>query len=199
MKQIDNDLDLVLNVKNNNCSNSLKTLELKHSGICHQMIKKYQNVLNNFGISKHELDEDKIFVVYKSALNFNPDKNVKFSTWLGNQMRYHCLNLINKNHYTISMEDANVQYIIEKKQAATTEPFDKDQIELILETLKQMKDKRMLKIFKLRYFNKTNKLASWNNIGKKLNISTQTAINIHNKALKFINVKLNSKNCFYKI
>jgi RNA polymerase sigma factor (sigma-70 family) len=163
------------------------------------MIKKYQSVLNNFGISKDELDEEKIFVVYKSALNFNPDKNVKFSTWLGNQMRYYCLNLINKNHSGISMDDENIKYILEKNQIALSENFDKEKIELILDILNQMKDKRMSKIFKLRYFNKTNKVLSWNAIGKRLKISTQTAINIHNKALKLINTKLNSQNCFDKI
>ena len=199
MQQQNNDLDLILNIKNNNCSDSLKSLEIKHSGICHQMIKKYQSVLNNFGISKDELDEEKIFVVYKSALNFNPDKNVKFSTWLGNQMRYYCLNLINKNNSGISMDDENIKYILEKNQIAIPENFDKEKIELILDILNQMKDKRMSKIFKLRYFNKTNKVSSWNAIGKKLKISTQTAINIHNKALKLINTKLNSQNCFDKI
>lgn len=199
MQQQINDLDLILNIKNNNCSNSLKCLETKHSGICHQMIKRYQGILNNFGISKDDLDEEKIFVVYKSALNFNPEKNVKFSTWLGNQMRYYCLNLINKNNSAISMDDDNIKYILEKSQIAIPENFDKEKIELILDILSQMKDKRMAKIFRSRYFNKTNKVSSWHSIGKKLKISTQTAINIHNKALKLINTKLNSQNSFDKI
>jgi DNA-directed RNA polymerase specialized sigma subunit len=93
----------------------------------------------------------------------------------------------------------NIKYILEKNQIAIPENFDKEKIELILDILNQMKDKRMSKIFKLRYFNKTNKVLSWNAIGKKLKISTQTAINIHNKALKLINTKLNSQNCFDKI
>jgi len=47
--------------------------------------------------------------------------------------------------------------------------------------------------------NETNKKMSWNKIAKKLNISTQTAINIHNKTLKLLKTKVNSKNCFDKI
>jgi len=61
-----------------------------------------------------------------------------------------------------------------------------------------MKDKRIEKIFKMRYFD-SKKLKAWNEIGKKLHISTQTAINIHNKALEFLNKKITSKNLFDKI
>ena len=128
--------------------------------------------------------------------NFKSNKKIKFSTWLGNQMRYYCLNLINKNHSAISMDDENIKYILEKNQIAIPENFDKEKIELILDILNQMKDKRMSKIFKLRYFNKSNKVLSWNAIGKRLKISTQTAINIHNKALKLINTKLNVSKFF---
>jgi DNA-directed RNA polymerase specialized sigma subunit len=39
----------------------------------------------------------------------------------------------------------------------------------------------------------------WKKIGKKLDISTQTAINLHNKAISLLKIKFNSKNCFDKI
>jgi len=197
-----NDIELVYQVKNNNSSDALKELELRHSGICHQMIKRYQNVLLNSGFDLQDISEDKTYIIYKSALNFDPDKNVKFSTWLGNQMRYHCLNLINKTQQAISMNDENIKNILEKKQIQAREDLsilDKDKADFIFEILSQMKDKRMIKIFKLRYFNKSNKTLSWHNIGKRLKLSTQTVINIHNKALKLINIKMNSQNSFDKI
>jgi DNA-directed RNA polymerase specialized sigma subunit len=50
----------------------------------------------------------------------------------------------------------------------------------------------------MRYF-EDKKNVSWAKIGKKLNISTQTAINIHNKTIDFLKNKLKSKNCFDKI
>jgi DNA-directed RNA polymerase specialized sigma subunit len=39
----------------------------------------------------------------------------------------------------------------------------------------------------------------WNKIAKKLKISTQTAINIHNKTIKLLKTKVESKNSFDKI
>lgn len=194
------DLDLINKIKNNQDSDSLKNLDLKHSGICMQMIKKYEPVLKNSGIDVDEIYQDKIFVVYKSALNFNPSKNVKFSTWLGNQMRYYCLNLLNKNNYSISMDNENIKNILEKQQCLL--PSDtkiKENSDLILDLLNQMKDNRALIIFKLRYFTNKNKKLSWHKIAKKLDISTQTAINIHNKCLKLLSSKINSKNSFDKI
>jgi DNA-directed RNA polymerase specialized sigma subunit len=51
----------------------------------------------------------------------------------------------------------------------------------------------------MRYLNNTNKKIPWNKIAKKLKISTQTAINIHNKAIKLLKTKVESKNSFDKI
>jgi DNA-directed RNA polymerase specialized sigma subunit len=51
----------------------------------------------------------------------------------------------------------------------------------------------------MRYSNNSSKKMPWNKIAKKLKISTQTAINIHNKALKLLKNKIESKNCFDKI
>ena len=60
-------------------------------------------------------------------------------------------------------------------------------------------DERIQKIFKMRYLNDSNKKMPWNKIAKKLDISTQTAINIHNKAIKLLKTKVESKNSFDKI
>ena len=194
------DLELINNIKNNQDSDSLQNLHVKHSGICMQMIKKYEPVLKNSGVNVDDIYQDKIFVVYKSALNFNPDKNVKFSTWLGNQMRYHCLNILNKNNYSISMDNENIKNILEKNQNIINYDLkNKESSDLIFDILEQIKDQRVIKIFKLRYFTDKNKKLSWHKIAEKVDLSTQTVINIHNRYLKFLNNKMNSKNLFDKI
>ena len=53
-----------------------------------------------------------------------------------------------------------------------------------------------MEVFKLRYFSGSEKLTTWNKIAKKLNISTQTAINLHEKARVFLKTKTTSKNSF---
>jgi RNA polymerase sigma factor (sigma-70 family) len=164
------------------------------------MLQKYCKVCYDIGVSLEDLNSEKIYVVYKSALSFKDDKNVKFSTWLGNQMRYHCLNTFNKQSRDISMENENIRYITENNQSKQIDntSINKEKLELIFNILDQMTDSRTKEIFNLRYFS-DRKMQPWNKISKKMHISTQTAINIHNKALSFLNKKISSSISFDKI
>ena len=143
--------------------------------------------------------KDKVYVVYQSALSFDPKRNIKYSTWLGNQIRYFCLNTLNKNKNNLCLDNEKIKYLVEKKQIEESNTqMDQSKLDYIFDIIHNMKDKRIEKIFKMRYFD-SKKLKAWNEIGKKLHISTQTAINIHNKALEFLNKKITSKNLFDKI
>jgi RNA polymerase sigma factor (sigma-70 family) len=187
-----NDTDLVEEVKCKNCSDAMKELEARHSGVCFSMIKKYYNALSSVGLDPNEVAKEKDYVMYKSVLNYDASKNIKFSTWVGNQMRFHCLNSMNKINNSISMDNENIKNIIEKKQCLeSVKSINKENYEYIFNILSQFKDKRIEKIFKMRYFS-DKKVVSWSKIGKKLKISTQTVINLHNKALKFLKNKLES-------
>jgi RNA polymerase sigma factor (sigma-70 family) len=189
------DVDLIENIKCSNCNDSMKELEDRHSGICYSMIKKYYNTMSSIGLDPNEIAKEKDYIIYKSALNFNPTKNIKFSTWVGNQMRFHCLNSMNKNNNLISMESETIKNVIERKQSEHNDHIfsNKEKTEFIFNLLKQLKDKRVEEIFKLRYFSERKNM-SWSKIGKKLNISTQTVINIHNKTISFLKNKLESEN-----
>jgi RNA polymerase sigma factor (sigma-70 family) len=193
--KITNDNALIQNVLNENDSYAFKELELRHSGICHKMIKKYYHNILQSGIDPEDVIAEKTYVIYKSIMNFNPDKNVKFSTWLGNQMRYHCLNTINKKNNCLTMEDSAIKNIIEKNQLKINNDLIsfKEKADMIFSILDRSKDKRIKKIYKLRYFN-NKKLMSWADIGKKMKLSTQTVINLHNKGKVFLKNKLTSTN-----
>ena len=194
-----NESQLINKIKKHHCSDSLQQLYRIHGGLCVKIIKKYLPQLSNKNYNMEDILKDKIYVVYQTALSFNPKKKIKFSTWLGNQIRYYCLNLINKNKNDLYLTDENIKYIVEKKQLEQRNvEVDKVKTEYIFNLLHSMKDERIEKIFKLRYFD-ANKLKSWNDIGKELNISTQTAINIHEKTINFLNKKITSKNLFDKI
>lgn len=187
------DLELILEVKDNCSSEALKELESRHTGIYNQMVKKYYRHMVNFGIDPGDVANDKLLIIYKSALNFDASKNVKFSTWLGNQARYYCLNCINKHNLLVNMDNHSVNNIIEKNQIKTSQNSDgfKENSDMIFSILNRIKDKRIYKIFKMRYFN-GKKLTPWSKISKKLKISTQTAINLHNKGKDLLKNKLTS-------
>jgi len=195
MNYIEEDSNLIKKIRSENDSEALLELEARHSGICHQMIRKYYNSIISVGLSPEEITSDKLLIIYKSALNFDFTKNVKFSTWVGNQMRYHCLNCINKKTInTTSMDNENIKYYVESSQGQLRSNNDiiKENSEFILNLIKKLKDRRISIIYKLRYFG--DKKKSWHEIAKKLNLSTQTVINIHNKTLKILKNKLTSIN-----
>jgi RNA polymerase sigma factor (sigma-70 family) len=102
---------------------------------------------------------------------------------------------MNKNNNLISMESETIKNVIERKQSEHNDHIfsNKEKTEFIFNLLKQLKDKRVEEIFKLRYFSERKNM-SWSKIGKKLNISTQTVINIHNKTISFLKNKLESEN-----
>jgi RNA polymerase sigma factor (sigma-70 family) len=194
------DLQLIQKIKKNNCEQSLLELYSRHQGICNKMLQKYCKVCYDIGVSLEDLNSEKIYVVYRSALTFKSNKKIKFSTWLGNQMRYHCLNTFNKQSKDVSMENENIKYITENNQSKQTDHalLNKEKVDLIFNILDQMADSRVKEIFNLRYFS-DRKIQPWNKIGKKMHISTQTVINIHNKALSFLNKKISSDISFDKI
>ncbi|NBW17737.1 MAG: sigma-70 family RNA polymerase sigma factor [Caulobacteraceae bacterium] len=188
---------LIKNIQQKNDEESLKTLVQRHSPLCHSLYKKYSAPMSASGIYVQDIIDQKDYIVYKSAMTFDPCKNSKFSTWLYNQVRYQCLNCINENSHYINLEQDKLNYLIEKN---TYQPKDfKNLNDYIFNIIDSCSDERVKKIFTMRYLNNSSKKMSWNKIAKRLKISTQTAINIHNKTLKLLKNKIKSKNYFDKI
>lgn len=187
------DLELVNNVKKDQDDNSFIELSKRHSPLCISIYNKYSNSITASGISIEDLKDEKDLMVYKSIMSYNPDKNVKFSTWLGNQIRYHCLNSINSDGKYITMEPENLTKTIDSYYSSFTENYTDDK-NYIFNILDQLKDKRVAEIFRQRYFTGHQKMKNnktpWSKIAKKMNISSQTVINLHNKGAEFLKEKM---------
>ena len=189
----DEDFYLTEKVQNENCETSLKRLIEKHSALCYKICSKYNSALSTKGVSVRDVLDEKSFIIFKAAQTFKTNKNTKFSTWLGNYTRYHCLNIINSNKRYVCVEEKELVYHIDKKTCdeQPTENFN-DLREFTANILSQLRDKRIKKVFQLRYFSDSKK-TTWNNIAKNLNISIQTAINLHDKGVAVLNKKISSK------
>jgi DNA-directed RNA polymerase specialized sigma subunit len=189
---MENDIDLIKKVKDNNDQNSLQTLIDRHSGIYLDMVNSV--IPNNCTfLDKNDLIEDKNFSIYKAILAFNPDKKAKFSTYLGNETRWKCLNLFNrgiKYKYEDIENYKDVSFFSENhkvKDICKNEILDK-----IFYLAEKHSDKRILKIMKLRYsIGDGNKPMPWRKISKQISISIQGCINIHNKFIEEIKKEIN--------
>jgi DNA-directed RNA polymerase specialized sigma subunit len=91
------------------------------------------------------------------------------------------------------MEDEKLNYYREKASEDDGVNDNKEIKEYTINLLDQMKDVRIKKIFMLRYFTESKQKNTWQKIGEKMDVSTQTAINLHEKGRKMLATKFKSK------
>jgi DNA-directed RNA polymerase sigma subunit (sigma70/sigma32) len=188
---MDSDLSLINKIKDENDSQSLMELINRHSGIYMDMVNKTISDSCSF-INKNDILKDKDYSIYSAALKYKSDKNTKFPTYLANETRWKCLNIYNKNKKMIE-EPLDDQ--LKEKSSSEDFLFDlqaKESLKNILEIANKNTDPRVKKIIDMRYCFGYNRVCSWREIAKELNMSIQGCIDIHNK---FINkVKQEIKN-----
>lgn len=157
---------------------NLKELIRRHSGI-------FISVVNGICHRKDcveikDIIQEKDFYIYRAALKFDENKGVKFCTFLGNEARWltlDTLNAVKKQARKRKMQTDENFHPPGKSRKATAEETLKKAWDLA----KSSEDKRVEKIFKLRYIDGNgNKVMPWKKIAKKLDLSIQGCINIHN-------------------
>tara|TARA_Y100000593_G_scaffold95031_1_gene198550 strand:+ start:3477 stop:4073 length:597 start_codon:yes stop_codon:yes gene_type:complete len=195
MKKI-TDNELILKVKDKCCNDSFKELLSRHSNLYYKVCQKYLPALKQMGVPSEDIFNDLEYVFFKSLNSFNPDKNTKYSTWLGNYARYNCLNYINDYKRHSFQEETEFETTV--KDMVYEQDFTKEatEVDYIFSILNQLKDKRIIKVYKMRYEDNGDKKATWSEIADKMSISTQTAINLHTRGKKILKKKLKSKECY---
>ena len=191
----DKDLDLVNKIKQDNCNESFEKLSGSYDNFYFSIARRYSQTLIKMGMSKEEIKTEKDFILYKAIQSFDAKQKTKFSTWFCNCARYHFLNYINSNKKYVLNEGFGVDVHLNKDILCTTDK-NTDMYDYLSSLLSSFKDSRINEVYRLRYFSNTSKPITWNKIAKKLNISTQTAINLHEKARLFLQNKILSKNSF---
>jgi len=166
--------------------NELKT---RHFGLYLSVSKKFLPRLNKINISLEDLLDDFSYVLFIAVRSYDGRKS-KFSTWFGNYTRYHCLNILNRTPYTTQPfklnEDGEIIYPSDR-----VTKVDSGLNHYFCNLLKQFNDRRIEKIYELRYF--SGKKMPWRTIAEKMNISIQAALNLHNRAKNLLKQKYLSK------
>lgn len=173
------DIELIEEVRSNGDSLCFKEIVNRHSGIYLQMIHSYapkETSIDNF----YDLLDSKESHIYDAVQNFDETRNIKFSTYLGNCTRWLCLNASNKKRFQPMEENFDCVFETEEEK----ECANQDVLNEILLKLNEFDDKRVEKIFTMRYFGGRKKLTPWRKIAKELDLSIQGCINIHNSAFK---------------
>ena len=188
------DSDLTKMIREDNDELALNELISRHSGIYVDMLKKFgfkcltQNQIQ-------DIMGDKDYVIYKAALEYKPEK-AKFSTHLANKAKYMCLTQKTKNKKSrISSNFEEVQFFQKDKSLTPDESCKtNDSFSRILNLINKHKDKRLKIIFHQRYFcGRQGKLKPWKEVAEKINLSAQGCINLHDRAIKELNNKINNE------
>lgn len=193
------DIQLIEKIKKNADSDSFNELLNRHSGIYTTIINRYSF---HSAINKESLIEDKVFNIYQYALDFDPKREMKFGSYVGQRIKYACQNIVSK-HVPITSIDAesstttnsfdSVNFFSYEDKSEANAKIEWENSEMsskIFSILSSFKDKRVEKIFRLRHAPFQKKETPWWKIGKELNISTQTVINIYNKNIKILKHKI---------
>jgi len=204
---MESDLSLINKIKSENDNECLKELIDRHSGVYYYVVDKYSRHPCS-PIDKSLLMDEKMSMIYESAIQFDPSRNSKFSTFLANKTRWKCLNKINKEKKlnTISMDsDLNKSNSISKKiineEQCSETPLDYisnfEVFDIFYDMLEKENDERLKKIIDIRYNTGNNKLQPWRKAAEKVDLSIQGVINIHNKFIDKVNKEINKENTNY--
>jgi hypothetical protein len=187
------DVQLVENIKNEkDVDDCLQELIERHTGIYLDIVNKYTQHTNTS--NKLDLIDEKDYNIYQTALKYKSDKGTKFPTFLGNETKWICLNKQNKikKEKKVAFDD------ISEIDLAQEDDGSKEKLEVFKKTIelaKQHQDKRVEKIFEMRYIiGEKNKVMPWKKISKELNMSIQGCINIHNSAIEEFKLELKDNN-----
>ena len=188
------DLQLVDNIKKDTkTEDCLQELIGRHTGIYLDIVNKY--TLNGNTTNRLDLIDEKDYNIYQAALKYEGDRGTKFPTFLGNETKWICLNKFNKRKKDpqLSIDDVRESDILHPKK----EKIKKEDLEVFSEAIKlskDHKDKRVEKIFEMRYITgEKNKVMPWKKISEELNMSIQGCINIHNSAVEKFRIELKDK------
>lgn len=185
---------LVKYIQRNNSSEAIEVLMKRHKNLYYKVCHKFHR--KNPEIRFEDLLGD-IFIVFNSAVSsFDPKKDVKFTTWLYYTSRFHCLNSHKDYNRCITYDHVDIDNLNTKNNRWTDETIlkTKETNDYIFDILSQLDDKRIKKIFHMRFVvgGKKNRVMSWNKIAPKLGISISHCINLYKRGKTFLSTKLNS-------
>lgn len=184
------DETLIKKIITKQCNKSLLELVNRHGGMIFNIGKKYCTSCN---LDLNELNENKYWIIFNAAKSFNPQKGSKFSTWLGNQVRFFCLNFKNKNSKLVPTEDKYLEFFLNDINSKTQKANQKELVNTIVDLFNQITDINTKNAIYYRYFYNKDRILNYSEIANILKVTPQTVLNWHNKFIEFAKKKLTNK------
>ena len=185
---------LIRRVKNDGDNDSFLELCRRYENAFYKMCHKFSPALVKAGVSPQDIFNEKNIIIFNCIKTFNPKKGSKLSTWICNYARYLCLNSINARKLLIAVDSDDLRKMIENSGSIEdfkTAESNKEDYEFLRNIISQIKDERISQIIKMRHLQPQK--SEWKEIAKKMNISSQTVINLHERGMKLLRKKFLSR------
>lgn len=192
------DVDLIEEIKLNGQEESLKEIISRHESLCYKIYLKYKRQLYLYGYTQTEFESDKTTIIIDAILSYDVTKKVKFITWLGNNVLYFLLKkLRDKDRYITNYNFDYPTYNLSKELEVDnfySEDYNKMLlINDVLAVINNLDDKRIKRIFELRFFeieNPKKKKTGWIQIAEEMNLSHPTVISLYKKGIEILREKI---------
>lgn len=178
----DPDAELALKVKETGDNEAMKRILDCHSGI---YLQKIERSLPDCFPEKQQMIEDRLYKMWEYTRDFDPNKNMKLSTYIGQRAMWECLNIFNRSKQTEELDET-----LEQSYESCFEDTNEALLAEIFLLAENYKDSRARKILEQRFSGE--KKTAWHKIAKNLNMNVNTVIAVYKK---FLNAaKKNLKN-----
>lgn len=190
------DLTLVNNIKldDDYTNEILKILSDRHSGLYVSTVMRISG--NSIPNLKEEMLDEKMYVLYNSAKNYDENRGSAFSTHFANEAKWNCLkNKSKKSNIEIPCEDSFIDTTLNAMGKVDRVSISDDGFlhEKLMEEIALIDDERAKKIINLRYFSSDKKNLSWKKVAKQVKLSIQGCINVHDKYIEQIKKNIKKK------
>lgn len=189
------DAFLIRQVKQKACSDAFLEICRRYEDLFYKVCQKYAASLSACGVPLQDIFNEKNIIILHCIKTFKPSKKTKLSSWIGNYARYLCLNSMNAQKLIVPNTEESAHKKVEEGQVTYDYFYDEPDLEetkdRIFGLLKKLQDKRIIRIFELRYLQ--SKKMIWQQIAKKLRTSPQTVMALHRKGMSLLKDKITDR------
>jgi RNA polymerase sigma factor (sigma-70 family) len=183
------DHELIKKIQKHACNNCFNELFERHKKIYFNVCSYYtrgKSILNY-----QEIIEDVYYVFSWALQKYDPKKKTKFSTFLYIYSKYYCLNQIkrkNGNNHLVDISDNDLNNMLSSHayHDINLSINGKSLLnEEVFSLLDKMKDKRIKKIFEMRFYGGVEE-SKWKNISGSLDMTPQRAYTLFNQGKTYL-------------
>lgn len=169
------DLELIKSIKGKNDSAALTELVARHTGIYATIVNQYAGYSS--AVNRNDMLDERLFNIWEYAKDFRPECGMKFSTYVGERVKYACKTLLSQT----KNEEVDVNNQLPAAGDFVHVEEARDDIAEILKHTDSKKDRVFRRIMKMR---SEDEKATWVEIGRAVGLSYEGARKLYHRRLK---------------